>query len=167
MKYGYGRVTMHDLARAARMSRPALYLVFAKKEEVFCGVVRQVAHDTAGDVKLGLGSARSLLDKLKFVCEIWMVRPFDWISRSGEAKEIFESSYEFARDAAAEGRSLFESDLISVIAQFPKGALPEGVSNRQAAHLLAGAIGGVKKSCGSATELRNQIDHLITMMIRA
>jgi AcrR family transcriptional regulator len=35
LRYGYRRVTMGDLAEAAQMSRPALYLVFPSKEQIF------------------------------------------------------------------------------------------------------------------------------------
>jgi len=32
LRYGYKRVTMNDIAEAARISRPALYLVFDSKD---------------------------------------------------------------------------------------------------------------------------------------
>ena len=166
LKYGYGRVTMNDLAQAAGISRPALYLVFSKKEDVFRGVVRQMASEVAGDVSEGLGAVKSPLDKLKFVCEVWMVRPFDWLSQSPEAREIFESSHDFAQEAVAEAMSLFEADLKSVIDLFPKGSLPKGISHKRAAHLLAGAIAGIKKTCRTSAELREKIHDLIAMTIR-
>jgi hypothetical protein len=40
-----------------------------------------------------------------------MVRPFDWLSQSPGAREIFQSSHEFAQEAVAEAMSLFEGDL--------------------------------------------------------
>jgi AcrR family transcriptional regulator len=166
LKYGYNRVTMSDLADAAGMSRPALYLVFAKKEEVFRGVVRQMAGEISDQVREQVDSIRSPLEKLRLVCELWMVRTFDWMSQSPEAKEIFDNSHEFAQDAVADTMLLFERDLTSVIELFPKGTLPKGVSQRQAAHLLAGAIGGIKGTCANSSELREKIHALIAMMIR-
>ena len=35
MRYGFQRTTMADIARAAGMSRPALYLLFPGKEQAF------------------------------------------------------------------------------------------------------------------------------------
>jgi AcrR family transcriptional regulator len=167
LKYGYTRVTMSDLAQAAGMSRPALYLVFAKKEDVFGAVVRQMAREVSEDVHEGLAPIKSALDKLKFVCEIWMVRPFDWLNQSPEAREIYEGSHEFARDAVVESMLLFEHDLASVLKLFPKGTLPKGISPDRAAQLLAGAIVGIKKTCGNSSELRENIHALIAMMIRS
>lgn len=166
LKYGYHRVTMSDLGKAAGMSRPALYLVFARKEDVFRGVVRQMAGEIADVVREGVGSIPSPREKLKFVCEHWMVRTFDWASQSPEAKEIFDSSHEFAQDAVADSMLLFERDLTSVIELFPKGTVPKGLSHKQAAHLLAGAIGGIKETCANSSELREKIHALISMMIR-
>ena len=34
MRYGYSRVTMDDIARAAGMSRPALYQFFRNKTDI-------------------------------------------------------------------------------------------------------------------------------------
>jgi len=166
LKYGYGRVTMNELAQAAGISRPALYLVFNKKEDVFRAVVRQMASEVAGDVKQGLVGIKSPLDKLKFVCEVWMVRPFDWLSQSPEAREVFESSHDFAQEAVAEAMSLFEADMKAAIDLFPKGTLPKGISHKRAAHLLAGAIAGIKKTCRTSAELREKIHDLIAMTIR-
>ena len=42
LRYGYRRVTMGDLAQAAHMSRPALYVVFPSKEEIFTAVMARL-----------------------------------------------------------------------------------------------------------------------------
>jgi hypothetical protein len=96
-----------------------------------------------------------------------MVRSFDWVNESPEAKEVFESSHEFAGEAVNESLAVFERDLASVIELFPKGALPKGVSCSHAAHLLSGAIMGIKKACRTSDELRKEIHALIGMVIRA
>lgn len=166
LKYGYRRVTMNDLAEAAGMSRPALYLVFPKKEDVFCGMVRELARGISEEVTGGLESIKTPMEKLKFVCEVWMVRSFDWVNESPEAREVFESSHEFAGEAVNESLAVFERDLASVIELFPKGTLPKGISHSHAAHLLAGAIMGIKRTCKTSDELRKEIHALIGMMIR-
>lgn len=166
LKYGYRRVTMNDLAQAAGISRPALYLVFPRKEDVFCGVVREMAREISEEVGHGLVSIKSPIEKLKFVCEIWMVRPFDWVNESPEAKEVFESSHEFAGEAVNESLLSFERDLASVFELFSKGTLPKGISNSHGAHLLAGSILGIKNACKTSDELRKEIHALIAIMIR-
>jgi AcrR family transcriptional regulator len=166
LKYGYRRVTMNDLALAAGVSRPALYLVFPKKEDVFCGVVREMAREISEEVNRGLESIKSPIEKLKFVCEIWMIQPFDWVNESPEAKEVYESSHEFAGEAVNESMLSFERDLASALELFPKGTLPKGISHTHAARLLVGAIMGVKKMCTTSDEARKEIHALIAMIVR-
>ncbi len=166
LKYGYRRVTMNDIAVAAEMSRPALYLVFPRKEDIFAAVVRELAREISAEVNRGLASIRPPVDRLKFICELWMVRPFDWINQSEEAREIYEGSHEFAPEAVAESILTFERDLTATIALFPEGTLPKGISADSAAHLLAAAIAGVKKTCRTSAELREKIQALIAMMLR-
>ena len=38
-RYGFARTTMSDIAEAVGMSRPALYLLFPNKEEIFAAAV--------------------------------------------------------------------------------------------------------------------------------
>jgi AcrR family transcriptional regulator len=167
LKYGYARVTMHDLASAAGISRPALYLIFPKKEEVFRGVVRELAREASDEVRQGLGAITSPIDRLRFVCDVWMVRPFDWIHRSPETREVYESSHAFAQDVVEDSLKSFERDLMSAMARLPKGALPRGIPPAHAAGLMAGAIVGLKTRCRNSAELRNEIHALIATMIRA
>ena len=53
-RYGFRRVTMGDLAQAAGISRPALYLLFCNKEEVFEATLRAFSARTLGAVRAGL-----------------------------------------------------------------------------------------------------------------
>lgn len=46
-RHGYRRCTMGDIAAAAGMSRPALYLLFSGKEEVFRAVAESLLADAA------------------------------------------------------------------------------------------------------------------------
>jgi len=167
LKYGYSRVTMNDLAQAAGISRPALYLIFSKKEEVFRAVVRELARETSEEVRQGLGAIKSPVDKLRFVCEVWMVRPFDWITQSPETREVYESSHAFAQDVVEDSLTLFERDLTAAMARLPKGALPRGISPAHVARLMAGAIVGLKTRCQDSAALRQEIHALIATMIRA
>jgi len=64
--HGYSRTTMGDLARAAGMSRPALYLVFPRKEQLFSSLLREAA----GSPSFGRGYAH-LVEWLLWACALW------------------------------------------------------------------------------------------------
>ncbi|HKO17843.1 MAG TPA: TetR/AcrR family transcriptional regulator [Acidobacteriaceae bacterium] len=166
LKYGYSGITMHHLARAAGMSRAALYLAFPNKEEFFCEVGRELAREASEEAKRGLRYTKSPIEKLKFVCEVWMVRRFDWL-RSPEGKEIYESSHAFSEIAAHESMISFERDLAAVIELLPEGMLPQNVSRSHAAHVLAGAITGIRNTSRRSGDLRKDIGALISLVFRA
>lgn len=165
LKYGYSQVRMRDLAQAAGVSRAALYLVFPNKHNFFCEAARELARELSEEVNRGLKSARSPVAKLKFVCELWMVRSFDLL-QSPEASAIYGNSDAFAGEAVRESIVAFERDLATAIELFPRGTLPKGISISRAAHLLAGALLGIKQRCRRPEELQEEIHSLISMAFR-
>ncbi len=46
LRYGFKRTTMGDIAEAAGISRPALYLVFPLKEKIFATVLTRMLDET-------------------------------------------------------------------------------------------------------------------------
>jgi len=56
LRFGFARATMGDIARAAGMSRPALYLIFCGKEEVFEAVVAQWSENSLARIATGLAT---------------------------------------------------------------------------------------------------------------
>lgn len=165
LKYGYRRVRMRDLAQAAGVSRAALYLVFPNKHNFFCEAVRELARELSEEVNRGLKSARSPLAKLRLVCELWMVRSFDLL-QSPEASAIYGNSNALTGEVVRESMIAFERDLATAIELFPAGRLPKGISISHAAHLLAGALLGIKQRCRRPEELHDEIQALISMMFR-
>lgn len=80
---GYARTTMGDLAKAAGMSRPALYLVFPRKEQLFSTLLREAADSQAPPLD---GSGRGygqLVSWLLWACSLWTGR-----DRPGGASHI-------------------------------------------------------------------------------
>ena len=67
LRFGFARATMGDIAHAAGMSRPALYLIFGSKEEVFEAVVARWIEDSLARIATGLATRSTLGEKLRFV----------------------------------------------------------------------------------------------------
>ncbi|MBM4364908.1 MAG: TetR/AcrR family transcriptional regulator [Deltaproteobacteria bacterium] len=64
LRYGLRRTSMDDLARAANISRPGLYLYFASKEAVFEAAVRQLMAHTAATAREALGGTGPLAGRV-------------------------------------------------------------------------------------------------------
>src|SRR5271156_1332687 len=97
LRYGYRRVNMNDIAEAAGVSRPALYVLFKNKEEIFVGVFLQWVDETIVLIKKELEKSGTPEQKLMQAFEIWTVRPFEMLMASPEAKELVECSFAFAQ----------------------------------------------------------------------
>ena len=50
LRYGFKRVSMNDIAEAAAVSRPALYLLFKNKEEIFIAAYLRWVDETIAHV---------------------------------------------------------------------------------------------------------------------
>ena len=64
LTYGYQRVTMEDIARAAEMSRPALYLLFRNKSDIYRAIAERVFAQCAVAADGALSGGGGIADKL-------------------------------------------------------------------------------------------------------
>lgn len=164
-RYGYKRVTMGDIAEAAHMSRPALYLVFPSKEEIFRAVVARMFTAMLDEIRQGLSRFATTEEKLTFAFDVWCVRPFEIILASPDAKDLLQSSYEFATEVTAKVAADFVAILAEVLEPL---AIIQGrvdLSALQIAHILARAVLGFKESATDAGQLRQTIAGLITIVL--
>jgi TetR/AcrR family transcriptional regulator, regulator of autoinduction and epiphytic fitness len=167
-KYGYKRVSMNEIAAAAGISRPGLYLHFSSKEGVFKKAVLQFADGLIEEINKGLRSGKTIEEKVLYAFEVWTVQSFDLTRKSPEAKEISDSSYEFAREALDASYENFESVLASILKEQARSSgSKKRLSPERMAHILASAVRGFKLAAKSATELRKLIRDLVVIILAA
>ena len=157
---------MNEIAEAAGISRPGLYLHFSSKEEVFRAAIRQFADGLIEEITQGLDSRKTVEEKVRYAFEVWTVQRFDLNLKSPEAKEISDSSYEFARETLDQSYKKFESVLASIL----KGQVKfignkKALSAEKTAHILTSAVRGFKLVAKSATELRQLIQDLLGIIL--
>lgn len=90
LRYGFVRTTMGDIAQAAGVSRPALYLVFASKEEAFTAVVRKLNVDKLDAVRERLPTLPALRDKLMHACLTWGAHGAELTAVHPDARDLFD-----------------------------------------------------------------------------
>jgi len=165
LRYGYKRVTMGDLAEAAHMSRPALYLVFPSKDEIFTAVLNRAFTAMLDEIRQGLSRLSTPKEKLMFAFEIWCVRLFETIQASPDAKDLLESSYEFATEVTKRASADFEALVAEVLQPLVRRSTGLKLSSAQVAHILAAAAPGFKASAKNAGQLRELIAGLISIVL--
>lgn len=164
-KYGYKRVSMNEIAEAAGISRPGLYLHFNSKEEVFRATILQYADDLIEEIIKGLPSQKTAEEKILYAFEVWTVRRFDLTLKSPEAKEISDCSFEFAREALDESYKKIESILNSILKEHSKSeSSKKPLSSERTACVLTSSLRGFKVAAKSTAELRKLIRDLLTIV---
>jgi AcrR family transcriptional regulator len=164
LRYGYKRVSMKDIGEAAGVSRPALYLLFKNKEEIFIGVSRQWIDETVTEIERGLALLATPSEKLEYAFEVWTVRPFEMALKSPEAKELIECSFDFAQDSLRQGYEKFEAVLVPVLASLA-GPPAKQMRPKAVAHVLASAVRGFKQTASTKAELRLLIKQLVALSL--
>jgi len=166
LRYGFRRVTMNDIAEAAGVSRPALYLLFKSKEDIFIGVYLQFVDETLAEIDRTMAKATTSQKMLEHAFEIWAVRPFEVMMNSPEAKELMECSLGFARDSLSQGYRKFELMIVPVLTTLTKKpSAKASLAPERIAHVLASAVRGFKQTAATPSELRRLIKELLTLSL--
>ncbi len=165
LRYGYKRVTMAEIAEAAGMSRPALYLVFPSREEIFKALLSQVFAAALDEVRDGLARLATSREKLSFAFEVWTVRPFEMMLASPDAKDLYESSYRFAAEVTNSATEGFIAMVAEVLEPLCGRQTRVDLSPVQIARMLTSAAVGFKSSVMTVEQLRESIAGLITIVL--
>jgi AcrR family transcriptional regulator len=81
-RFGYRKTSMEEVARAARISRPGLYFLFASKEELFRAAVSRALHADLAEVERILAeSGRPIRDRLLDAFDRWAGRYIGTMTR--------------------------------------------------------------------------------------
>jgi TetR/AcrR family transcriptional regulator of autoinduction and epiphytic fitness len=164
LRYGYRRVSMNEIAAAAGVSRPALYLLFKNKEEIFIGVFFDWVEDAIAAIETAMAKASTPTAKIEQAFEIWAVQPFEMMLGSPEVRELVECSFDFAQNAMRQGYVQFEAVLTPVLASAGVRR-SDVVRPADVAHVLASAVRGFKQAATTPDELRQLIRALLTLCL--
>jgi AcrR family transcriptional regulator len=165
LRYGFRRTTMGDLASAAGLSRPALYLLFCNKERIFEGVCRRLGDRILDDVDRGLEGLEDPAERLRLAFELWAVRPFILMTEAPDARDLVEG-LAFAREVVDRACAAFETRIAGILGPL-QAARPGSPGPAATAHILVAAVRGFKASARSAPELRSMIEGLLAVVLAA
>ncbi len=117
LAYGFHRTTMDDIARAAELSRPALYLLFRNKQDIYRGLARLVLDDVAAKARQALSKDGTLLEKLDTLVRFAFFETLKHIEESQHGSELFDIKNTLAGDIFAEWRDELSLALEAAISE--------------------------------------------------
>lgn len=153
-RYGFARTTMADLASAARLSRPALYLVYPGKAEVFRAVIEWITESTLTAIQESLQHEWPLEKKLTHCLELAMVKHFDAIKANPDAEDLLSLKHEVpALEASYAALQAYLTELVrDAVERSGVAATPQEVGRT-----LLSAMRGFKAVAADAKDLRRLI----------
>ena len=157
-RYGFARTTMADIADAAGISRPALYLLFPNKEEIFAAAVRSVNERRLRAIRSEVATLDGLERQLTYVCQEWIGGGYDQVRQFPDAKDLTDLPLPPVKEAYAAFQELLAELLADAVATTAWDTTAE-----ELARLLIVAMRGFK---GEARD-RQDLDRMIALEISA
>jgi AcrR family transcriptional regulator len=105
LAYGFSRTTMDDIARAAEMSRPALYLLFKNKTEIYRAIAAQLLDNSVEQARILLLREGRFGDRMMAMIEECMIAMMRSIAESPHGAEILDMKSSLAGDLAGTWRN--------------------------------------------------------------
>jgi AcrR family transcriptional regulator len=163
-RYGYARTTMADLASAAGLSRPALYLVFPGKAEVFQAVVEWLSESLLAAIRESLKDDWPLEKKLLHTLELAIAQPYDAVKANPDAADLLSLNHEVpALEASYASLQNYLADLLSdAVRQSGLKATPADV-----ARTLMSALRGFKLVASDGRDLRRLMTMQVSLIVAA
>ncbi|MET3615471.1 AcrR family transcriptional regulator [Rhizobium aquaticum] len=168
-QYGVKRATMDDIARAAGMSRPALYLVYKNKADIFRACVLSMMdelRERLAGIALSTGSAET---RIMAVARTGIVEPHETIGASAHAEELFALKSEIGADLFRDWMKLIEVTIAGILEQEASAGrvtlAVAGVSAAEIAAMITDGAEGFKLRMTSAEELARRLESFVRLMI--
>jgi AcrR family transcriptional regulator len=165
LRFGFRRTTMGDIADEARMSRPALYLVFPSKQQIFAAVLARALDAELDEIRTGVAKAARPRDKLLVALDIWCVRNYELTHASAGAQDLYDSSFEVAGDVASRAGAAFDAIVAEILAPLVAARPLVALSAREIARLISSAIVGFKATAKNAKQLRATIRSFVAVIL--
>lgn len=168
LAYGYSRVTMDDLARATGISRPALYLEFRNKAEIYSAIAAQTLDHSAQLAEAILAGPGTLEFRL---AESMQRAVFDLVARfrqTAHGSELLDLKNELAADLHAAWRERVGRAIADAVAREGGAAIASrGLSPAVMAANFLAAIDGLKALDQDEASMAEAFRQLVRMMVVA
>jgi AcrR family transcriptional regulator len=164
--YGYRRTAMEDIAKAAGLSRTALYLHFRSKEDVFRSLTVRYFHEAADNMAKALAQSGQGVEAALLAAFVAKDGKFmEAVLSTAHGEELMDAGFSVAGDLAKAGEARMTAVLTDWLAAQP---LPEGIGTApELAQVIMGAVKGLKASATDLPAYRKAEAHLARVFARA
>jgi AcrR family transcriptional regulator len=171
LTYGYARVTMEDIARAADISRPALYLLFKNKAEIYRAIGAALLDNSAESAEAALEKDGPFAERMLDAIDRSLIALHKSIMDSPHGAEILDRKNTLASDLAAVWRSRLEKTFRgAILAEAKRNEVDlkaRGLTADALAELLLDGLEGMKTRVTDAAKQREGARRLVKVIALA
>jgi AcrR family transcriptional regulator len=166
--YGYSRTTMDDIARAAEMSRPALYLLFRNKTDIYRAIGTALLGNSIGLVRAALQAEGKFADRMMQAIESGLISMMADIADSPHGAEILDMKNTLASDLTVEWRAVLGGHIADAIAAEARRTSVDlaqrGLSAPGLAAMLLDGLEGMKSRLSAPDAQREAARNLVRVV---
>lgn len=148
LAYGFNRATMDDIARAAELSRPALYLVFRNKTDIYRAIARCLLAECGRRAEAALAGEGTLIERLDRLIETALFAMLKDIEEAPHGPDLLDRKNSLAGDVIAEWRAGMDAALEAAFSREARqngvDLAARGLSARAVAETFLDALEGMK-----------------------
>jgi AcrR family transcriptional regulator len=170
LAYGFRRTTMADIADAAGISRPALYLEFKNKADIYRAGFLAMLDRTFRSVDAALEGDGPLCQRLIAALDAGVVAPLRRLQQSPHGAELFEVKQEIAGDLGQDWNAVLERSLGRALAD-AKAKSEIDLQNcclgtEDLARLIVSSAEGIKKRMTDWHQAEADIGKIVELMVQ-
>jgi AcrR family transcriptional regulator len=151
LRYGFQRMTMDDVAKASAMSRPALYLHFRNKGEIFSAMASDMMAQALENAQAALNSSGTIEERLFAAVKAGILDPVEFLHATAHGAELLDIKHQMAGDVITHWHTK-KTAMIAKALETSGIATAKGLNGEQLAHILLDAIEGLKQRAKTAEE---------------
>lgn len=171
LAYGIQRTTMDDIAKAAEMSRPALYLLFRNKIDIYQAIALSYFDASVAGARQALAGDSPIDERLNLLLETSMFAMMEEFMRSPHGPEILDMKNQLAADVLAGWKGKMADLVAEALERAARDSGVDLAARGYSAETLAGlfwdAIEGMKARLQNLDELRVATRSLVSVVARA
>ncbi len=169
MRYGFKRTTMDDIARQAGMSRPALYLFYKNKTEIFRACISAYMLDMQRDVAACFQTQKPPLVQVSGALVAGIVAPMRKLAGAAHGTEILDLKYELARDLGDQWMQAIQDEiqkgLEKASASGKLDLIASGQTEKDFARLLVDSAEGMKLRTPDPDRLEERLKNMVRLVL--
>ena len=170
-QYGFRRTSMNDIAQAAGISRPALYLMFDNKEDLFRELASYRQNQGIDLAISTLAGNAPIVERVTAAILAFERIFYEPIAQSPHGAELMDISISIAADCLMKDIERLIKSLVQALADAESNGEITFVGMPMQAtayvRLLMSSIGGLKKQASSTKVFRRQISEVVSIFLKS